>query len=209
MKTDIWKKIEIVIGVVNLVVFIVVNLLKLRTFHWVAAVIMAAVPVVLIFLKQKKELVLILVPFIVWTFTISVTDKVSTVHASEKYEIALENSNYEFFPDSIPEDAVNREFYHFPGFWLAKSKAYVKFEATKEYLDEYEQLHESAVEKVTSTDVWLERHIESDKICKRINDSYINMGNCDVYIKAEGFSIQGYAINRDINEVFIFYDGFD
>ena len=163
-------------------------------------------------MKKKKFGLRISIGFIlliVGSFTISCADKSATETSSEKYEKEINGSNYEFFPDSLPEDAENTDFFYSPGFWLAKSKAYVNFETTEEYLDEYELKYGQDVEEVTSTDVWRERHIENDKICEYIKDNYLNNDSCNIYVKAEGFSIQGYAIDRDENEIFIFYDGFD
>lgn len=297
MKADIKKKVEIGLCAVNLIAFILVNLLELRTFHWVLTAFMAVplfisifcvvkntyvdwekkspsilpllisfcvyivssciirIPVltdliyVIFFIisflstitsivffirfmivynaaygKHRKEMELdkrqrlynvsvpVLYAFVllcVWMVTISFLDKIATVKSPEKYDKVVSDSNYEFFPDSLPENALNEELYQFPGFWLAKSKAYVKFETTKEFLDEYELMHGSDATKVTSIDAWLQFHGESSAICKRVNDDYLNRDNCDVYIKQEGYSIQGYAVNRDTNEIFIFYDGFD
>lgn len=216
MKEVTKKKIEIGLWIANLIAFIIINLCVLRTFHWVMALIMAAAPVVTIvlFVRHKYYNVgfSVLIAFsllLVWLFTVSFLDKTATVNSPDKYVSEIADSGYEFFPDSLPEDAVNREFYRFPGLWLAKSNAYVRFETTKEYLDEYEQQYKSEASKVTSVDLWTERHLESSRICNRINDDYLNTDNCDVYAKAEGFSIQGYAINRDNNEIFIFYEGFD
>lgn len=142
-------------------------------------------------------------------FTIVFLDKFEAMNPSKKYEKEFSGSNYEFFPNSLPDSAVNTEIFHFPGFWLARSKAYVKFEITEEYLDEYEWMYAQDAKEVTSIDVWSERHIENDKICESIKENFLNHDNCNIYVKAEGFSVQGYAINRDENEIFIFYDGFD
>ncbi len=147
--------------------------------------------------------------FILCVVISSVKNKFASVDPSEKYEEVVSESDYEFFPDSLPKNAQNDEFYQSPGVWLARSKSYVKFETTEEYLAEYESLHGADVQKETSVDAWVERHIEDSKICEQISGDYLNRDNCDLYVKAEGFSIQGYAIDRDANEIFIFYDGFD
>ena len=134
----------------------------------------------------------------------------SSEKSSKKYESVISDADYDFFPNSLPKDAKNTEFHYIPGVWLARSKAYVKFEITKEYLNEYELLHGGDdVTKETSIDAWVQRHIESSEICKRIDADYLNDDNCDLYVKTEGFSIQGYVIKWDTNEIFIFYDGFD
>lgn len=297
MNANTKKKIEIGLWACNLVVFIIINLVALRKFHWLSMIIMAipvlvtifsvvknkyvdwekkspsilallislgvyivsfiifhipgvadilvisfsiiaffsAVLSIILFIRfmivynrafheHQKELALdtnqrlynvsipvflIFIVLIVWVGTVSVADKLATVNSPGKYEMVINGSDYEFFPDSLPENAKNKEFHYFPGFWLARSKGYVKFEATEEYLDEYELIHGSAVTNVTSIDVWRERHVESSEICKRISDYYLDKENCDIYVMSEGFSIQGYAINRNTNEIFIFYDGFD
>ena len=146
---------------------------------------------------------------LVWAVAICFLDKIATVNSPKKYEAVITDSNYEFFPDSLPDDARNEEFYQFPGFWLSRSKSYVKFETSEEYVEEYELLYDSEAKKVNSIDEWIQRHIETSMICKCINDNYLNEDNCDIYVKTEGHSIQGYAINRNTNELFIFYDGFD
>lgn len=151
----------------------------------------------------------VMILFIVWSFTVSFADRIVTVTSPAKYEIVTGDYNYEFFPDSLPEDASNVEFNYTPGIWLAKSKSYVKFEATEEYLDEYESIYGSDAEKVTTVDAWSDYHINSSKICKLISDNYLNKDNCDVYVAKKGFSLQGYAVNRDTNELFFFYDGAD
>lgn len=151
----------------------------------------------------------VMILFIVWSFTVSFVDRIVTVTSPAKYEIVTEDYNYEFFPDSLPKDASNLEFNYTPGIWLSKSKSYVKFVATEEYLDEYESIYGSEAEKVTTVDAWSDYHIESSKICKLISDNYLNKDNCDVYVAKKGFSLQGYAVNRDTNELFFFYDGAD
>lgn len=151
----------------------------------------------------------VMILFIVWSFTVSFADRIVTVTSPAKYEMVIENSNYEFFPDSLPKNAKNTEFNYSPGIWLSKSKVYAKFEATDEYLDEYESIYGLNVEKVTSGDAWTDYHINSSKICKIISDNYLNKDNCDVYVAKKGFSLQGYAVNRDTNELFFFYDGTD
>lgn len=219
MKANVKMKIEIGLWGCNLIAFIIVNLVALRKFHWLSAIIMAVPLLIAIidtvrksYVNRKRQPQLILCVFIVlivWAATVSVADKLATVTSPAKYEMIIGDSDYEFFPNSLPKDAKSKEFHYFPGFWLARSKGYVKFEATEEYLEEYELIHGADVTQVTSTDAWSERHVESSEICKRINERYLNADNCDVYIKAEGFSIQGYAINHNTNEIFIFYDGFD
>ncbi len=159
--------------------------------------------------KASTPVVWAFILILVWVVTVSFTDKMSTVNSPEKYDSVISDSDYEFFPDSLPDNADNKEFYQFPGFWLAGSKAYVRFETTVEYLEEYELQHESTVNKVTTTDNWIELHAESSKICKLITENYISNENCDVYVNSDGFCIQGYAINRSTNEIFIFYDGID
>lgn len=151
----------------------------------------------------------VMILFIVWSFTVSFADRIVTVTSPAKYEIVTGDCNYEFFPDSLPKDASNLEFNYTPGIWLAKSKSYAKFNATDEYLEEYESIHGSDAEKVTSVDAWSDYHINSSKICKLISDNYLNKDNCDVYVAKKGFSLQGYAVNRDTNELFFFYDGAD
>ena len=151
----------------------------------------------------------VMILFIVWSFTVSFVDRIVTVTSPAKYEIVTEDYNYEFFPDSLPKDASNLEFNYTPGIWLSKSKSYVKFEATEEYLEEYESTYGSDAEKVTTVDAWSDYHINSSKICKLISDNYLNKDNCDVYVAKKGFSLQGYAVNRDTNELFFFYDGAD
>ena len=146
---------------------------------------------------------------IVWAFTISFADKLATEESSGDYESVIADSEYAFFPASLPDDAENEEFKYMPGLWLASSRAYVRFETTEDYLTEYESKYSEDVTEITSVDAWTDRHIESGVICTYINENYIDKDDCEVYIMTEGHSIQGYAIDRDTNELFIFYDGFD
>lgn len=145
---------------------------------------------------------------LVWMVTISYADRVAVVTSPEKYEKEISGTPYHYFPSAIPDGVINVKFYHFPGFWLANAKAYVVFTSTGEYINEYEREFAENVIKVTDDNPWL-KHSDTCCICTYLEDHCLNQGKCDIYIAKENRCVQGYAINRETNEIFIFYDGCD
>ncbi|MDD6327212.1 MAG: hypothetical protein Q4D54_10050 [Eubacteriales bacterium] len=144
----------------------------------------------------------------VWIITVSCADRVAVVTSPKKYEKEISGTEYMYFPTSIPQDAKNERFYRRPGFWLTRDNTYVEFETSNQYLDEYESTYAANIKKVTIDNPWI-THSDSCRICTYLEEHYLNHEKCDVYVTVDAYSVQGYAINRATNELFIFYDGRD
>ncbi|MDO5126498.1 MAG: hypothetical protein Q4D54_01970 [Eubacteriales bacterium] len=159
-------------------------------------------------MNASMPVLLFLGIFLVWIITVSYADRVAVVTAPNKYEKEISGTRYLFFPTSIPKEAKNVKFYHRPGFWLASDNTYVEFETTKQFLDEFESSCIQKAAKVTDDNPWIEDS-DSCSICTYLEEHYLNQEKCDVYIYEDANSVEGYAINRATNRLFIFYDGRD